>query len=137
MKVCDYMSEAVITANLNDGLRQTFYRMRERSIRHMPVLDDESRLVGIISDRDLRRPDWVDEEENVAHYYILDNAHKVKDTMTRGPVVVRQDAEISTAAEFFVTHRYGALPVLNEEGHMVGMSSPLDVIRAYHDNARA
>ncbi len=135
MKVCNYMSGEVITANLNDGLRQTFYRMRERDIRHMPVLDDEGGLAGIISDRDLRRPDWVDDEENVAHYYLLDNAHLVKDTMTPGPVKIQQDASIVAAAEIFVEYRYGALPVVDAKGRLVGMLSLLDVIRAYHEHS--
>ena len=87
MRVRDYMTADVVYANLDDGLRQTFYRMRERGIRHMPVLGDREELVGIISDRDLRRPDWVDSEENVAHYYILDNASKVGGAMN--PRVVR------------------------------------------------
>ena len=85
MDVQEFMSREVVTANLRDGLRQTFYRMRERGVRHMPVLDDHQKLVGIISDRDLRRPDWVDDEENVAHYYILDNDTKVEQAMTRNP----------------------------------------------------
>jgi acetoin utilization protein AcuB len=128
------MSKELITANLNDGLRQTFYRMREHTIRHMPVIDDEGLLAGIISDRDLRRPDWVDDEENVAHYYLLDNAHRVRDTMTHGPVVIQEDSDISAAAKAFVERRFGALPVVDTEGRMVGMLSQLDVIRAYRDN---
>ena len=80
-------------------------------------------------------PIGVDDEENIAHYYLLDNRHLVKDTMTREPVVIQQDAQIDAAAEVFVKRRFGALPVVDEEGRMVGMLSPLDVIRAYHDNS--
>jgi acetoin utilization protein AcuB len=134
VKVHDYMSKDVIAANLNDGLRQTFYRMREQQVRHMPVIDDQGILAGIISDRDLRRPDWVDDEENVAHYYLLDNAHLVKDTMTRGPVVIQEGSDISEAADAFVGRRFGALPVVDGEGRMVGMLSQLDVIQAYREH---
>ncbi len=59
MKVSDYMSSEVVTANLRDGLHQTFYRMLERGIRHMPVVGEGGTLVGIISERDLRRPRFV------------------------------------------------------------------------------
>lgn len=135
MKVSEYMSTDVFTANLGDGLRQTFYRMREREIRHMPVIDADGRLVGIISDRDLRRPDWVDDEENVAHFYLLDNAHKVKDTMTPGPTVIHQNAPVIEAVEIFVERRFGALPVVDDEERLVGMISALDLLRAYRDSA--
>ena len=56
MKVSDYMSASAVTANLHDGLRQTYIRMRERDIRHMPVVDAHERVVGIVSDRDSAGP---------------------------------------------------------------------------------
>ena len=127
MKISNYMSTEVVTANLKDGLRQTFYRMRERDIRHMPVLDDDESIVGVISDRDLRRPDWVDDEQNVAHYYLLDNAHKVEDAMTRDPWVVHPGDPIQSAVDLVLKHRIGALPVVGEERKLVGMISYWDV----------
>jgi acetoin utilization protein AcuB len=133
MKVRQYMTSDVVTANLGDGLRQTFYRMRERDIHHMPVLDDEERLVGIISDRDLRRPDWVDNEENVAHYYMLDNAHKVADTMTQGPEAVSPDDDIQTAVGALLKRKIGALPVVDEDGRLAGILSAVDLLRAFHE----
>ena len=133
MKVGDYMSTEVVTANLRDGLRQTFYRMRERGIRHMPVLGDDESMVGVISDRDLRRPDWVDDEQNVAHYYLLDNEHKVEQAMTRDPWVVHPDDPIQDAVGMLLKHRIGALPVVGEDGKLAGMISALDLLRAFHD----
>ncbi len=134
MKVSEYMSTQVVTANPKDGLRQTFYRMRERSIRHMPVLGDDEAIVGVISDRDLRRPDWVDDEENVAHYYLLDNAHKVEEAMTRDPWVVHPDDTIQEAADLVLKHRIGALPVVGAQHRLVGMISAVDVLRAFRDS---
>lgn len=133
MKVSEYMSAEVVSANLRDGLRQTFYRMRERDIRHMPVLGDDGHLRGIISDRDLRHPDWVDNEENCAHYYLLDNAHKVEDTMSSNPAVVQVDDDIQKAVEVILEHRYGALPVVDDDHNLVGMISAVDLLRAFHD----
>jgi acetoin utilization protein AcuB len=135
MKVREYMSTEVFTANLEDGLRQTFYRMRERGVRHMPVLGEGGELMGIISDRDLRRPDWVDDEENVAHFYLLDNAHKVKETMTPEPTVIEADAPVIEAVEIFVSRRFGALPVVDGDRRLVGMISALDLLRAFKDSA--
>ena len=133
MKVSKYMTNQVITANLQDGLRQTFYRMRERDIRHMPVIGENEQLVGIISDRDLRRPDWVDHEENVAHYYLLDNAHKVEDAMTPSPSAVSPGDDIQAAVEVVLEKKVGALPVVDGEGKLVGMISAIDLLRAFHE----
>jgi len=134
MKVSDYMSTEVVTANPNDGLRQTFYRMRERGIRHMPVLGDDESIVGVISDRDLRRPDWVDDEENVAHYYLLDNEHKVEGAMNRDPWVVHPDDPIQKAVGLVLEHRIGALPVVGPQRSLVGMISAVDMLRAFRDS---
>ncbi len=131
MNVSDYMTDTVITANLRDGLRQTFYRMRERGVRHMPVLDDQEKLAGIISDRDLRRPNWVDDEENIAHYYLLDNQAKVEGAMTRPVMVVNPDDPLSKALDLFVEHRFGAIPVVDGDGRLVGIISAFDVLRAF------
>jgi len=136
MHVSDYMSRTVVTANLRDGLRQTFYRMKERGVRHMPVLDDEERLAGIISDRDLRRPDWVDSEENVAHYYLLDNQVRVEQAMTASPKTVAPDSPITDAIAIFLQHRFGALPVVNAERRVVGVLSAFDVLQAFSDSLK-
>ena len=133
MLVQDYMSREVITANAQDGLRQTFYRMRERGIRHMPVLGPQEKLVGIISDRDLRRPDWVDDEENVAHYYLLDNDQKVEGAMTASPVTVRASDTVEAAVTILVDRGFGALPVLDGDDKLTGMISTVDLLRAFRD----
>ena len=132
MKVRDCMSTEVVTSNLRDGLRQTFFRMRERKIRHMPVVGDHDELVGIISDRDLRQPDWVATEENVGHYYLLDNAHKVEDAMTPQPITITPDADIGAAADIMVQHKFGALPVVDQSSgnRVVGIISAIDLLRA-------
>ncbi len=136
MNVSDYMNQNVITANLRDGLRQTFYRMRERGVRHMPVLGDAEKLVGIISDRDLRRPDWVDNEENVAHYYMLDNHAKVEEAMTAPVIVVHPEDPLTKALELFLKHRFGALPVVNADNRLAGIISAFDVLRAFADTQK-
>lgn len=133
MKVRDYMSDSVITANLRDGLHQTWERMRERHIRHMPVVDERERVVGIISDRDLRRPDGVD-EGNTVHAYVLDDHLKVEQAMTGQPDTVDPNSPIGAALELFLAHGYGALPVCEDGGRVVGMLSSLDLLRAFKDS---
>jgi len=135
MQVREYMSSDVIYANASDGLRQTFYRMLERQIRHMPVLGFKEELVGVVSDRDLRRPDWVDSEENVAHYFVLDNAVKVDEVMSRQVATVRPEDPIRTALKILIGTRYGALPVVEGKkgDRVVGMISALDLLRAFQD----
>lgn len=133
MKISHYMTPKVISANPEDGIRKTFFLMREHSIRHIPVLDENRRLIGILSDRDLRRPEWVEESLDISHIYNLDDNLVVKDLMTTDVKVVYTYDSIKKANRFFIDHRFGALPVLNKEDELVGMLSAIDVLRAFED----
>lgn len=133
MKISHYMTPKVISAHPEDGIRKTFFLMREHSIRHIPVLDENRRLIGILSDRDLRRPEWVEESLDVSHVYNLDDNLAVKDLMTTDVKVVYTYDSIKKANRFFIDHRFGALPVLNKEEELVGMLSAVDVLRAFED----
>lgn len=57
-KVSEYMTRKVITTSPETGLREAFFLMRDENIRHLPVVNDDGELVGIVSDRELRRPGW-------------------------------------------------------------------------------
>ena len=80
-KVTDYMTRKVISIAPETGIREAFFKMKEHHIRHLPVVDKEQKLIGIISDRELRRPEWVDESLDIAHVYYLDDEMSVKDVM--------------------------------------------------------
>ena len=130
MRVSDYMTRKVLTATPEDGVRETFFRMREARVRHLPVLDG-ARLVGMLSDRDLRRPDWVDEAPDLSHDYQLDDNLSVGDLMTRNPVAVHTYDDLARACALINRHGFGALPVLNKGDHLVGILSKADLIRAF------
>jgi len=130
LKVSNFMTAKVLVAQPEDGIRQTFFRMRENEVRHMPVIDGERKLVGIISDRDLRRPEWVDEAPDLSHIYQLDDNLAVEDLMTRNVMVAHTYDTIAKATKVLLEHRFGALPVLNKEQELVGMLSSLDLLKA-------
>jgi acetoin utilization protein AcuB len=126
--VAEFMSQTVITANLGDGLHQTWERMQERDIRHMPVLDDHERLAGIVSDRDIRRPDTVD--VGTIDAFRLDDHMKVGEVMTSPALTVRGDTKLLAAMDLGLAKRFGALPVVDDDGRVLGMLSAYDLLRA-------
>ncbi len=130
LKVSNFMTSKVLVANPDDGIRKTFFRMRENDVRHMPVVDADRKLVGIISDRDLRRPEWVDEAPDLSHIYNLDDNLSVGDLMTRNVMVAHTYDTIAKATKTLTQHRFGALPVLNKEEDLVGMLSSVDLLKA-------
>lgn len=130
MKVSSFMSPKVITARPQDGIRHTFFIMRQQKVRHLPVIDDEGVLVGIISDRDLRRPDWVDETLDISHGYKLEDNLLVGDLMTTNVVSIHTYDTIDKAVDVLLDRRFGALPVLNKEEELVGVLSAHDLLKA-------
>jgi len=131
IRVSEHMTAPVISGTPDDGIRQTYFRIRDAGIHHLPVLDG-AQLVGIISDRDLRRPDWVDEAMDLSHPYCLDDNMSVGDLMTRNPVAIHTYETLLTAAKLILQKGFGALPVLDKGQHLVGILCKGDLIRALH-----
>jgi len=130
MRVSEYMTRKVLTASPEDGVRETYFRMRDAGVRHLPVLDG-AQLVGMLSDRDLRRPDWVDEAPDLSYEYRLDDNLSVGDLMSRHPIVVHTYDGLEKACQLIAQHGYGALPVLDKGNHLVGIISKADLVQAF------
>lgn len=132
MKVSKYMTQKLITATPSMSVKQAFLLMRTHRVRHIPVVEEE-KLVGIISDRDLRRPRWAEQLDDWTAYYQVDDNHTVSDVMTRTPETVRASDDILKAVSIFREHRYGALPVLNKDGELTGILSAQDLLGALEE----
>ena len=132
LRISEHMTRKVITAAPSDGVRETYFRMREAGIRHLPVLDG-AQLVGMLSDRDLRRPDWVDEAPDLSHDYQLDDSLLVGDLMSRNPIAVHTYDDLSKACALINEHGFGALPVLDKGNHLVGILSKGDLVQAFSE----
>ena len=132
MKVSKYMTQKLITATPEMTVKQAFLLMQSHRVRHIPVVEGE-KLVGIISDRDLRRPRWAEDLDDWNSYYQIDDAHTVEDTMTRTPETVRASDPILKAVNILREQRYGALPVLNKLDELVGILSAQDLLGALEE----
>jgi acetoin utilization protein AcuB len=121
----------VVTGRPGDTLVDAAARMRSIGVRHLPVLDGDGCLVGILSDRDLRavvgNPDALDGDEAPS---LRVRALKVRDVMSRDPITTSATAPLEEAGRMLVEHRIGALPVTDDGRHIVGMLSYVDYIRA-------
>lgn len=133
MKLTDVMTAKLITGDPEEGLRGAFFKMRHNNIRHLPVVDADMNLLGMVTDRDLRRPDWVDEAPDLAHVYYLDDNMSLKDVMTRNPLLVHTYDPVQRAAQLMRENRFGALPVLNKEQRLVGMVSAVDMLQVLEE----
>ncbi len=127
------MTRKVISIAPSTGIREAFFKMKEHHIRHLPVVDSDNQLIGIISDRELRRPDWVDESVDIAHMYNLDDEISVSDVMIKRVLVIHTYDSLRKASKILLENNIGAAPVLDKKGALVGMLSAVDLLRALND----
>jgi CBS domain-containing protein len=105
--------------------------MSARGFRHLPVIDREHKLVGMLSDRDVRTavgdPKRLLEGPNMRDR--LRAAH-VADVMTSTVLALSQDAPVTSAVEHLAHERIGALPIVDEDRRLVGIVSYVDLLQA-------
>ncbi len=129
-KITDFMTRKVITVTPQTGIRRAFFTMKQHGIRHLPVVDGAGSLVGIISDRELRRPQWVDEAHDIAHVYYLDDEMAVGDVMITQVHVLHTYDSLLKGVRLLLDHNIGAAPVLDKPGRVVGVLSAVDLLGA-------
>jgi acetoin utilization protein AcuB len=134
LKVSSYMSPTVLSIPPSMGIREAFFKMKENGIRHLPIVDETNTLIGIISDRELRRPNWVDEAQDISHVYYLDNSMLVSDVMINNVHIIHTYDTLNKAVSLLLDNHIGAAPVLDKIGNLVGMLSAIDLLRALKDS---
>src|SRR5262249_51437125 len=117
MLVRERMTRRIVAAHLDDGVAHAAELMARHGIRHLPVLR-AGRLIGILSDRDLRG--------------VRDAAKSVRDIMTLNPIAISPDAAVDDAAPVMQTHKTNALPVV-AHGRVVGILTSTGILGAFID----
>lgn len=129
--VRDLMTPCPDTIHAGATLRAVLQLMKQDNCRQLPVLDDQHRLVGIITDRDVRlamnsplilRERWQDET-------LLDSV-TAESCMTAEPVTVTPETPAYEAAEMLATYKFGALPVVEGET-IAGILSVTDLLKVF------
>ncbi len=129
LRVQDLMSERVFTVLSSDRLVSVRDLMERHAIRHVPVVDPEGRLVGLVSHRDLLRYSLVEQADvpsGVADEVL--ERMEVAEVMTPDPVTVAPETELHRAAAVMVHRKFGCLPVV-AKGRLVGILTESDFVR--------
>jgi acetoin utilization protein AcuB len=131
MRVDDVMSRKVITIGPSDTCFEAVGRMHRARIRHLPVVDRDERLLGIVTDRDLRHYLFSSAVFPVLSLTPLDTllmASRVSDLMTKDVATIGPRDSLADAAGLMMAKKIGSLPV-TENGRVVGMLTETDMLR--------
>ena len=131
MLVGKRMRRDVITVSPEEGIRAAMKLIREERIRHLPVTEGR-RLVGIVTDRDLRRVAPSPATSLSVHElnYLLDKL-KIKEVMTKEVVTVTPETTIEEAAKLIHDRKIGGLPVVEQGNELVGILTETDILEAF------
>lgn len=130
MLVSEWMSKEPITVTPETSLMQATKMMKENKIRRLPVVDENGKLVGIVTDRDIKAasPSQATTLEVHELYYLLSEL-KIKSIMTKNPVSILASDTMERAALLMTERRIGGLPVVDMANRVVGVISDMDVFR--------
>jgi CBS domain-containing protein len=128
--VAEIMTKDVVLINMDTPLGQAMEACSDKRIRHIPVVDENQKIVGLITDRDLRsfispRIGTIS-ENNSDRQNLRRPVHLI---MLREVVTANPEMSIADAARSMIEHRVGCLPVVDPELHVVGLITTTDLLR--------
>jgi CBS domain-containing membrane protein len=131
MRVRDLMTEDVIAVRPNDNLATLRDLMAERDVRHMPVVEADGELVGIVSQRDLLRNSLVEQADvpDFVEDVVLERL-LVRELMSGAVESTGPDVDVREAARIMFENKYGCLPVV-EGKRLVGILTESDFVRLF------
>ncbi len=131
-----WMSSDPVTVKPDAEVSEAFFTLRSKGIRHLLVSDGE-RLLGIVTDRDLRRPDLSSDPDGWNDYYRLDAGYTVSDVMTPLPQTARPCDKLTKVLGSMVDRKIGALPIVDKTGKAIGILTTHDMLRALREVLKA
>lgn len=127
----DIMTQDPMTADARMKVRDAIQILQTLEIRHLPVLNNDGTLLGMVSDRDLRSseiPFTLSDRLGDREKALLDQP--ITTVMSSDVVSVGPEAAVSELIDLMLENKVGALPIVEEEtGDLLGIVSYVDVLR--------
>lgn len=129
--VADAMTRDPQVARAGDHLLDAAARMQSLGVRHLPVVDGDNQVIGMLSDSDVRtavgNPQRVigGRAAEVQLELLL-----VRDVMSAPAITVRPDERCADVARYFADMKVGAMPVIDDDNRIAGICSYIDILRA-------
>jgi acetoin utilization protein AcuB len=130
MLVKNWMTQKVIIIDSEAPIPHAISMIKKYNIRMLPVLK-KGELVGVITDRDLKRASASDATSLEAHElaYLISKI-KVGELMSKKPITVPFDYSLEEAAEILLKNKINGVPVVDYEGSIVGVITQTDLQKA-------
>jgi CBS-domain-containing membrane protein len=121
MQVKKHMSAPAITVRADSDYRMAFDVMRERGVHHLPVVDADGHLVGIVAQRDML----------IAATRHQNAPVEMAEVMRRPVISTKADLQIVEAARLMMNQKIGCLPVVDAEATVLGVITESDLFEVF------
>jgi CBS domain-containing membrane protein len=118
IRIADMMTRDPVTLSERTSAARALAHLNEVGVRHLPVVDNDRNLVGVISQRDL-----------LACVRAGDSKTPLADIMQPDVVAVTPDTPAHEVAYLMLHHGFGCIPVIDRDGHLVGIATDADFVR--------
>ncbi len=148
MKACDIMTKDVITARETDNIEKAVELLLNNKIGGLPVIDEERRVVGLVTetdliykDKDVRIPPYI---SLLGGYIFLKSikkfekqlekmsADKVSKVMSGPPICVHEHDEINIIVDKMIENEVNRVPVTNDEDKLIGIITRSDILKSMY-----
>ncbi len=136
--VKDVMSTHVVAVRKNASFKDMATRLREHRVSAFPVLDEDNKVIGVVSEADLLAKEALEFGGSSLVSGMLHHKEQAKasattagDLMSKPPVTIGPNEFVSHAARLMYARKVKRLPVVDDEGHLIGIISRADVLSVY------
>lgn len=128
----NFMVTDVVYIRIDEHFSAVYEKMNLHRIRHLPVLDANKRLAGIITERDLFRlhsprkveDEWVYDKSELDQFIL-------KHCMTKDPMALTPEHTLFDAVGFFAREKFGCIPITDKDKKLVGIITPFDLLKYF------
>jgi len=133
MYIVDHMTKNPQSISPRTSISEAREILSARKFRHLPVVDEQHQLIGMVTDRDLRSayPSSVLTEEEKQACIAMISEKPVSTIMSTKFVTLSHLSTLDDALFLLDRDKVGALPVLDDQGHVIGIFSIRDLVKAY------
>ena len=122
MRIKDLINTYLFTLNEEDIISNAAEIMNLEKIRHIPIVDRDYKLVGLVTHRDLISA-LARKMENFP----------IKSIMKKEVKAVGPDTPLKGAIEVMILNKYGCLPVVESDRKLIGLITEIDLLKVLYD----
>lgn len=133
MFVSETMNTNLVSIAPETKLSEVRTLMKDNNFRHLPVVDKDDKLIGIVTDRDMRDASPSSLLSDEEYQRTLDRVmeHTVSEIMTKDPLTISVYFTLQDTLMVMGSRKVGALPVVDEDGYLKGIMSTRDLLKAF------